>query len=415
MSFLNYQSYLKVFLKNYASCSLVNAEGSLLYSKDAHFELLTTTRLVAFQIIKKYLNPKPHDFFVLNDPENGGYQYTKLLFISCLMPNLFLVWNEDNFYVDFKIPPTPLFENGVRNDFIWQTLISANKYTAELDSFFSRQKLNIDNILKHKTHLNIVADIKNQQTWLAATQEVFAIQFANKAHGGFACYHNVSPNQLIKLKFTAEEKQNLRLITLDFTNTNIATEMHTASHVIESALIKKIIDFYQINDFFTQSILDKIKVILPPRSIVSKSHPTGSYNFELQTICSQMCEHNMRQLNSHMRKPHAIFEYANFLYFEIHTAIGHSYNIFSPQSIFLNNFEELIANNAIKMKKMKRTDKISHIIFQSNTDSTMKINIKNNYYSEKSNNLFKVNDQLLQRGQHDIKKNDLVELIWSPS
>lgn len=412
MTFLNYQSYLKTLLKNYKSCSLVNADGTLLYSKDTSLEVLTTTRLVAFQIVKKYLNPKPLDLFVLNDPENGGYEYSKLIFISCLTSNLFLIWDESNFYIDFKIPPTPLFDQGIKNDFVWQALISANKYAADLESFFEYQKYKVDRILKIKSHLDVIANPKNQQMWLKATQEIFSIQFGNKAHGSAEGSYKVFQNQFIKLKFSAEERQNLKLITLDFTNTNLATEMHTSSHVAESAIVKKIIDFYQIGDFFTQSILDKIKVILPPRSIVSKPHATGSFNFELQSICAQLCDYNLLQLNSHSRKAPANFEYSNFLKFEIHTEHCHTSNLISSQSVLLNNFEELIANNLIKMKKMKRSESVNHIIFEVNSDSGMKINIKNNYHSEKSQNSLKLNNELLPCGEFNLKKCDLVEIYW---
>lgn len=411
MNFLNYQSHLKTLLKNYKSCSLVNADGALLYSKDNSLEMLTTTRLVAFQIVKKYLSPKPLDLFVLNDPENGGFQYSKLLFISCLTPNLFLIWDEDNFCIDFKIPPTPLFDKGVKNDFVWQALISASKNTEDLEAFFEYQKYNIDRLVNNKALLDVISNIKNQQMWLKATQEIFSIQFENKAHGSFEGYHKILQNQFIKLKISAEERQNLKLITLDFTNTNLATEMHSSSHVIESAAIKKIMDFYQLGDFFTQSMLDKIKIILPPRSIVSKPHPTGRFNYELQSICSQLCDYNLTQLNLHSRKSQNNFEYSNFLNFEIHTENSHTNNLISSQTIFLNNFEELIVNNSIKMKKMKRLDTANHIIFKVNTD-IMKINIKNDYHTEKSNNALKVNNKLVHRGEHILAKDDVVEILW---
>lgn len=414
MTFLNYKSHLKILLNSFKSCSLVNADGALLYSKDCHLEILTTTRLVAFQIIKKYLNPRPQDFFILNDPENGGYHYSKPIFVSCLNPNLFLIWDENNFYIDFKIPPTPLFEQGLKNKFIWQALVSANMHTPELESFFEYQKKCVDNILRLKEHLDLISSPKNQKMWLNTTQGVFSILFDNKAHGSAEGHFKILQNQFIKLKFSAEEKQNQRLITLDFTNTHLATDIHTSSHVVESAIIKKIIDFYQIEDFFTQSILDKIKIILPPKSIVSKAHPTGSYNFELQTICSQLCEYNMTQLNSHSRKSQTTFQNTNFLYFEIHTQHCYTSNYISSQNMFLNNFEDLITKGCIKILKMKRADTIN-IMFQVTTDSDMKLNIKNNTYTElptKQQAALKINNDHCLNRQYDLKKNDVIEILW---
>ncbi|MBY0555312.1 hypothetical protein K2P97_12340 [bacterium] len=412
MNFLNYQSHLKILLKNFKSCSLVNADGALLYSKDNSFELLTTTRLVAFQIVKKYLNPKPQDLFILNDPENGGYQYSKIVFITCLNPNLFLIWDEDYHFIDFKIPPTPLFDQGRKNEFVWQAMISANKNADELEAFFEYQKYTVDRLMHLVSLIEDLANSKSQQIWLKASNEVFNTQFNNKAHGTAEAYFKLNSTQTIKLKFSAEEKQNLKLITLDFTNTNLATDIHTSSHVIESALIKKISEFFQIGDYLTQAVLDKIKVILPPRSIVSKPHPAGLYNYELQTICSQVCEHNMTQLNAHNRKGQNTFDYANFLNFEVYGETLHANNLISATQVSLQNFEQLICKNLIKMTAMKKTDSSHHIIFSVCTDNPLKLNIKNNYYSDKLNNQFKLNDQLLQRGSVELKKNDRIEIIW---
>ncbi len=412
MMFLRYQSYIKNILKNYRSCSLVNSEGALLYSKDNNSDLLTTTRLVAFQIVKKYLNPKPLDLFVLNDPENGGFQFSKLLFITCLTPNLFLIWDEDYHYIDFKIPPTPLYDLGMKNEFVWKALVESNKFAAELKYFFELQKSNLDRIISSRSQIDLIANPKNQQLWLKATQEIFSIQFGSKAHGSYEGSYRLMQNQFIKLKLSAEEKQNLKLITLDFTNTNLATEIHSSSHVAESAIVKKIIDFYQIGDFFTQSILDKIKVILPPRSIVSKSHPTGQYNYELQAICAQLCDYNLQQMNSHARKPQSSFEYAHFLHFDIHTENCFSSNLFSAQTVNLENFETLINDSSIHMSKMKKADSVCHLKFEVTAEKGIKISIKNIYYSEKSPNFIKLNDLVIQRGVFSLSKGDQVEVYW---
>lgn len=412
MNFLNYQSHLKVLLNNYRSCSLVNGDGQLLYSKDNNPEVLTTTRLVAFQIIKKYLNPRPKDLFILNDPENGGYEYSKLIFLTCLNSNLYLIWDDNNYRIDFKIPPTPLFEAGVRNDFIWNALIKANKHADELESYFNNQKEMIDRILKLDDQLKNISDPKKQQSWLKAANEAFLIQFDSKAHGSVESYHALTKNHIIKLKVSAEEKQNLKLITLDFTNTNLANNIYAASHVIESALVKKITDFYQIEGFLCQSILDKIKIVLPPRSIVSKAHPTGEFNYELQSICSQLCEHNLKQLNSNTRKQHARFEYNGHLNFELQSENTISNNFFSSQTVLLNEFDKLITNNLIKVIKMSRTDNTNHLVFEVVGRSEMKVFIKNNYYNEKSDNVFKLNNKVIERGHYPLSAKDVVEIIW---
>ena len=65
------------------------------------------------------------------------------------------------------------------------------------------------------------------------------------------------------------------------------------------------------------------------------------------------------------------------------------------------------------MQKMKRSDSINQLTFKVLTESNMKINIKNNYQSEKSNNTFKINNEILSRGEFKLNKNDLVEIYWS--
>lgn len=412
MNFLNYKHCINVLLKNFKSCSLVNADGSLLYSKDQNLELLTTTRLVAFQIIKKYLNPKPRDLFLLNDPENGGYQLNKLIFISCLTPNLYLIWDENNFNIDFKIPPTPLFDQGVKNEFVWQALISSRSYAAELEVFLEYQKYKTDSILKSDKLLKIVSDSKLQHVWLKATQSIFETEFSNKSQGSVDSVHKFSSGSCIRLCFSAEEKQNLRMITLDFTNTQVCPEIYTSSHVIESALIKKIIDFYSVSDFFTQSILDKIKIILPPKSIVSRSHPTGEHNFELQSICAQLCEHNLTQLNSHSRKSRQTFEPLNFLYFSLYSENCHSNNFVSSTKVELENFESLVNSRLIDLKKMKRTENLNHLCFNVTTSEKISITVKNNYSMQSDSHTLMVNNKALTRGQFELKKGDQVEIIW---
>ncbi|MBC7421348.1 MAG: hypothetical protein H7328_11520 [Bdellovibrio sp.] len=93
---------IRQLMWSFKSCSTVNSDGTLLSSNDRTSELLTTTRLVAFQIVKKYLNPQPKDLFFMNDPKNGGYSFLKLIFVAAIDANLFLIWDEPNPLIDFK-------------------------------------------------------------------------------------------------------------------------------------------------------------------------------------------------------------------------------------------------------------------------------------------------------------------------
>lgn len=412
MNFSKYKSYLEIFLQKYASCSLINADGALLYSKDTQPDKLTTTRLVSFQIVKKYLNPQPSDIFILNDPENGGYQYTKLIFISCITSNLYLVWDEDYFQINYKIPPTPLYDQGKKNEFVWQALTAANKHPEELECFLEYQKHRFDKALGLSELVKDIGNPKNQQIWLKASQNVFDFQFNNKAHGSFEAQHRLTTGACIKLKFSAEEKQNLRILTIDFTNTQSCPQIHAASHVIESALVKKIIDYYEINDFFTQAILDKIRVLLPPKSVVSKPQISGLNNYELQTVCAQMCEYNLLNLNSHQRKNQAQFALANFINFEIYNEFHHSKNFLTGSCVSLNLFEDLADKNLIKLEILKKTDQSNHIAFEVVDTQDLHLRINNHYIEDKTAHAILVNKNFVNKGNFILKKDDQVEIVW---
>lgn len=412
MNFLHYKSSVEIFLQQYTSCSLLNADGALLYSKDAAVDKLTTTRLVAFQIVKKYLNPQPSDIFVLNDPENGGYQYSKLVFISCLSQNLYLVWDEDYPSTDYKIPPTPLYDQGKKNEFVWQALVAACKSPEDFDNFLEYQKHRFDKAKNCTSLVESLSNTKNQLAWLKASQQVFEVLFGNKAHGSYEAHHRLSSGSSIKLKFSAEERQNLKTLVIDFTNTQICSQIHAASHVIESALVKKIIDFYGFNEYFTQSILDKIRVLLPPKSIVSKPHPAGSSNYELQTVCSQMCEYNLQQLNSHQRKNQTPFVLSPFLGFEIYTDSHHSRSFLTGSCINLNAFELLADKQSIRIESMKKTDQLNYLAFQVCESGRIGIRINNHYVYDKTSYAVTVNKAEINQGSVFLTKNDRVELTW---
>lgn len=398
---------------SFKSCSAVNADGALLASNDRTSELLTTTRLVAFQIVKRYLNPQPKDLFVMNDPENGGYSFSKLIFVAAIDANLFLIWNEPNPLIDFKIPPTPLYEKDKKNEFVWKALVDSNENAAELKEFFENEKSKIDVIAGQTSLVKNLVQPKNQALWLKATQEVFEHQFSNKALGSFDCQHKTAANQLIKLKFTAEERQNVKSISLDFTNSSPATNYHTASHVIESGLVQKLIQFYQIENYLSQSVLDKIKIILPPKSIASKAHPTGAFNHEIQSICMQLCNHNLTQLNSQIRKSSAAFEIDSELNLELKSK-GRNYKLkFHQKNVRLPNFEQLIQEKLISVKKMQKTDQCFNLSFEVLQSQIEQLKVTTKLGCAKQGEVVKINDENFILNECALKPGDTVTLKWA--
>lgn len=413
MNCLRLKSQFKALTKNFKSCSIVNADGSLLFSKDLNQNLLTTTRLVAFQIVKKYLQPQPGDFFVLNDPENGGFKLSKLVFIAAINPNLFFIWDENFHFINFKIPPTPLFDKGQKNEFVWKALVENHSFSKEFEDFILLQRNKISSLDHLSALVDHISIPKNQQQWLKSTQEVFNTLFNLKAQGSSECFYKLSTNQTIKLKLTIEEKQNIKMFTLDLAHTSLATDFYGASHIAESAIIKKIIDFYNLGDFFTQCILDKIKIVLPPRSIVSKPHPDGIHNLELQAICSQLCEHLLNQLNSPSRKAHAAFQYENFLNFSIRCGDLNLENSISKSSSQISCIEALVNLQKINVKTMRRTDSSNQVVFEVTSDHSMDLFIQNRHSLGNSEITFLVNNKAHSTGTHTLKKNDIINLEWS--
>ena len=403
----------KTLFGGFESCSVLNQDGALLFSKDRKQPVLTTTRLVAFQIIKKYLQPQPLDLFVMNDPENGGYKHSKLIFVAALNSNLYLVWDEDFSPVNFKIPPTPLFDKGVRNEFVWKALINPQPFAEDFESFILFQKYRLDNILKQEALIKDLASASLQTDWLSGTNEIFSELFGNKALGSFESYIKVNDKQMIKLKFSAEEKMNLKTMTLDFTNTNLASDIYAASHVIESALYNRLIHFYGFGDYMTQSILDKIKIVLPPKSIVSKSHPQGLFNLELQSMISQLLDFILIQLNAHSRKPHSVFKHQEFLQFQIAHNGDYLLHFIDKNQHQLGGIEELINAGRIFPTRLQVNENVGHVVFNILSDTDVKMKVNRSTPLEDSEIKFKINGEDISSGVYQLKKNDRVELNWS--
>lgn len=407
-----FQNLIAQFTTSYPSFALINGDGQLLFSKDSRSEYLTTTRLVAFQIIKKYLKPKVNDLFILNDPENGGFNLTKIIFLASLHENLYLVWDADFNRIDFKIPPTPLYENGQKNAFVWSALIESQPDSEVMKAFFEKEKSCLDSLLKQKETLLFLSFAKNQTAWLKASTDIFDTQFASKALGSVEGSFKNAAHQLIKLKISIEERQNIKSFTLDFTNTTLATDYSAASHVVESGLIQRIIQYYQVENFFSQAILDKVKIILPPKSIVSKAHPRGEWNSEIQAICAQLCSHNLTQLNSQTRKNSSAFEVSPELKFEF---IFNS-NVYAMsldcKNIQVEEIEKLVTQKMIRLIECNRTDQQIQIKFELADQFNPSLRLRSKLFSNGKEFSFKVNDTNEIPRLANLKAKDQIQIAW---
>ena len=123
-----------------------------------------------------------------------------------------------------------------------------------------------------------------------------------------------------------------------------------------------------------------------------------------------MCSSDL-QLNSHSRKGHAGFQFTNFLNFQLLSGEILVNAQISPQAVAFHGFEDLINNQHIEIRKMRRNDKENQISFKVLSES-MSLRINNRYHGDDSTITFKVNDILHGYGASIIKKSDIIDIDW---
>jgi len=393
--------YFQSFLQNFENASLVNLNGDLLYSKDTSFEPTTTSRLVVYQIVKKYLQLNPGDIFITNDPENGGFNHQKIFFISCLTSNLFLIWCHNFGEVNFKIPLSPLLESHAKNKMLWTALIDAQPERIKFNEFFETQILIYNSCFRATPFLTFLSEPDFQNIWFSTCKAEYDRQYDLKAFG----HSEISIkffDKLIKTQLTIEEKQNQKSILLDFSNTQLATHESVASHIIESVLIQEIVHFYNLGLFLSQPVLNQIKLILPPKSIISKAHPTGLYNFEFQAFFKQAIHHLFSALNSSKKvEPKFSLKNEAILYFSDFKKIG----FFLDKNIMVQD----LSDHFIVLKQ-RQSENIFFGQYKLISDKTAVILRLLNQPGQHRH--FQINGQPLNSGDHLLQKDDVIEFEW---
>lgn len=396
-------------VNHFKNASLVNAKGELLFSKDADPFKTTTSRLVLFQIAKKYLSLRVGDVIISNDPENGGTSLSRVYFISCLSANLFLIWDVDFFLVNFKIPLTPFVENHKVNAPIWSALVESQPNKDQYTHFFQ------DQLNKFKTlHLfsNFIQEASNedfQKQWFLVSKNIFIKHFEAKSFGQNEISYKYKNDFTIKIKTEVDEKQNLRIFKVDFSGTSLAQPgaMSCASHVVESGLIIEFSKYYNLEKYLSQPILDHVRLTLPPRSIVTTANKLGEFNFELQKMARQMMKYNLSQINSQTKKTDRKFSLYS----------THLLQMTSPTEtnlIFLSNsriqFENLIFFNQKVLQNIDGEYKAS-LIF--NSEDAVQIQLRGISSDEdQSKRWVKINKNTVKHGDFTLKKGDELVFNW---
>ncbi len=393
-------------LSPFKNASIMNNKGELIYSKDADSFKTTTSRIVLFQIAKKYLSPKPGDIVISNDPENGGTQLNRIFFICCLHTNLFVVWDAELNEVQFKIPLTPLVENNKKNEMIWQALIESQPAAEKFRNFFEKQIQKMNQMQVFKKFIASIAAESYQKTWFKLTKSIFEDHFSLKSYG----QHQLNieyRNHQIKINAEADEKQNIKSFKIDFSSTALAKNFSCASHVVESGLVIEISKFYHFEKCLSQPILDHLKLMLPPRSVVSKSIATGEYNFELQKLTRQMMKHCLNQMNVQGKKTEKKFNIYSTAYLSLNSEHLQFSNFLSNSRI------DFLIGDLFDKKILTHSEREYKAVLKYRLDKASQFNL----YGVKSEadtetRWIKINGEIAHHGQFILKKNDEISFGW---
>ncbi len=398
-------------ISHFKNASIVNSKGELLFSKDADPFKTTTSRLVLFQIAKKYLSPNVGDVIISNDPENGGTSLSRIYFISCLSSNLFLIWDSEFYPIDFKIPLTPFVEKGKISQFIKMALIDAQPNKEQYAQFFDKEISKFNTVNKFTDFIKEASKDDFQKQWFMVCKTIFINHFEAKAFGQSEISYKYKTDHLLKLKTEVDEKQNVRFFKVDFSGTSLArpgqAQISCASHVVESGLIIEFSKFYALEKYLSQPILDHVKLILPPKSIVSNAHKIGEFNFELQKMARQMMKHNLTQINVQTKKNDKKFSlYSTHL---LQMTSEAETNLF-----FLSNsriqFENL---NSFDQKILQNSDGEYKACLVYNSDKPMKVLVSGiSSEEDHGKRWLKINKEQVRHGTFNLKKGDELILNW---
>lgn len=387
-------------------------DGKLLASIDRGVYKSTTSRLVVFQIIKKYLNPQINDLFILNDPGNGGLNYQNVFFTTRLTDKIFLVFVQEAPQINFKIPPTPLFDNGLKNKTVWPFLVEQNPQAEVLRIFFEKNWNEVLKLKNLRPYLTEISVSKNQLAYFKIVAQIFERNFNNKALGQSETSFKLSGSDTIKVSLAIDEKQNQRTIHADFSQTSVAGKVFAASHVIESAVVMAIAESYGMCDLLSQPLLDLIRLTLPPQSIVSKANPVGTYNLLLQKAVSEQVLFLLTSLAGKSKAAPTTFKLKSE--FRIDLEIDNKVcEIHANNKKFVfKDLDYLIVSKTLLPLISQQIDGKIHLKLQVLTDKPILIRpqlVLNTYSQE----FFQVSDAPLAKDSiTTLKQNEIIELNW---
>lgn len=413
---------LSTYFSGQQNASLISASGELLYSQDPAPLKTTTSRLVVFQIVKKYLQLTPSSAAFCNDPLNGGTDLERLFVVARIHENLFVVWDELCPFLNFKIPPMPWIDSGKENAVMMSALLSASNFSQKLSEFFAVQKQSFENLVQSVDFNAIFSSAQFKMKWFKICHDMFQDKVKLRADGDsqrLVSYKGMT----IKMRTIIAEDQSSLPLTIDFSGTSQATTMSSATHVVESGLLIELIKFYGLEGFLCQPILNSIKLILPPNSLVAKPSSDGLYNFEMQKLCRQMIRQCLNEINSTARKEakkHHLYSTFLMAARPLQAAKNGAQKESQAEwldpswidiSYFSNSRVQMIDGPFIFLKKQ---NKDKHFVCRFSPKEDLHLLIRGITATDDSElRNVRINNQVIGTGNYTLSPKDVVEITWS--
>ena len=401
---------LGTFLSGFGNSSLFTGKGDLLFSQDPDPLKTTTSRLVCFQLVKKYLNLQPQSAVICNDPQNGGTDLQRLFLIYCINENLYVVWDQTCPWLDLKIPPTPWLDKGQENTAILSALFSATKNGDQLRAFFNIQLLRTMNFKKSTELTQLFSSEKFQKDWFKICSQLLSDKLKLRAEGEIQ--KSVSyKNNTFKIRTLITEKQQLIPITIDFSGSSLAQDVCASTHIVESGLLVELIKFYGLEGYLCQPLLNAMKLILPPKSVVAKFHPEGLYNFELQKLSRQLIKQCLVEINSFQKKELKKKSLYSTYFFTSRLIQATTNEKESFQNNYFSNSRVQMSDGHFKFEKMQNKDKGFSCTFKPTQD--LELSFRGITATEDQDvRCFKLNDKIMMTANFTLTPKDTIKIEW---
>ena len=409
---------LSTYLSGLQNASVIHGSGDLVYSQDPSPLKTTTSRLVVFQNIKKYLQLGVNSAAICYDPLNGGTDFERLFVVARVHENLYVVWDELCPFLTFKIPPMPWIENGTENSVIIEAMLAASDFSVKLSQFISAQKNEFQKLVLAKDLNAVFASAPFKTSWFKICHEMFHDKIKLRADGDSQRLIQYKGTN-IKMRMAISEDQGSLPLSIDFSGTSLAQNLCSATHVVESGLLIELIKFYSLEGFLCQPILNSIKLILPPQSAVAKPTHDGLHNFELQKLCRQLIRQCLNEINSTARKElKKYLMYSTYLFAARPLQNTKSENRAEWQdpawvdiSYFSNSRVQMI-DGPFQFSKRQNKDKNFSCQFSPKEDMHLFIRGISSA-DDKEFRHIRINDKIVDTGNFKLTPKDSIEISWT--